>query len=248
MVIFNTNQRLSALKKLCYKAHWEIMKGTTAQARDYCTKEETRVDGPWETGKFPDDGGKRSDLIAFAEAIKKNSMSSVFDTHTHMILKYPRGFQLVSQHFLMKSSSEWRNVNVKVFWGSTGVGKTRLVHETAGSDLYKVQVYPWFDGYMGQKSILFDEFYGQIQVSHMLNLLDGYSLQLGVKGAFTAAAWTQVYITSNSPPSQWWTKIDEKSRLRISTIPQETRRAIARRIDAIYCLTTDATFINDKDL
>lgn len=32
--------------------HFEVRKGTREQARDYCRKEETRVDGPWELGTW----------------------------------------------------------------------------------------------------------------------------------------------------------------------------------------------------
>lgn len=42
---------LTACKKLLPKAHWEPRKGTQEQAIEYCTKEDTRVDGPWELGE-----------------------------------------------------------------------------------------------------------------------------------------------------------------------------------------------------
>ena len=37
-VLFSSNKRLSALKKLHSRAHWEPRKGTHQQAVDYCTK------------------------------------------------------------------------------------------------------------------------------------------------------------------------------------------------------------------
>jgi len=39
-------KRLSGLKKICPKSHWEIVKINNG-AHDYCMKEDTRVEGPW---------------------------------------------------------------------------------------------------------------------------------------------------------------------------------------------------------
>lgn len=47
-------QRLSFLKKLEQRTHWELAKCPQA-ARKYCSKEATRVAGPWEYGEAPRD-------------------------------------------------------------------------------------------------------------------------------------------------------------------------------------------------
>lgn len=44
-VIFKKKQRFTAVVKLLKKAHWEKRKGTREEARDYCMKADTRVDG-----------------------------------------------------------------------------------------------------------------------------------------------------------------------------------------------------------
>ena len=49
-VAFKCNKRLSILKKVHPTAHWERRKGTHNDARAYCSKEDTRVAGPWEIG------------------------------------------------------------------------------------------------------------------------------------------------------------------------------------------------------
>lgn len=46
-------------------AHIEVRRGSRDQARAYCMKEETRVDGPWEFGEWQSGGqGKRNDIHA----------------------------------------------------------------------------------------------------------------------------------------------------------------------------------------
>ena len=59
----NKPQRMSGMKKLIPRAHFEGRKGTRQQARDYCMKQDTRVAGPWEHGTFSAGGqGRRNDI------------------------------------------------------------------------------------------------------------------------------------------------------------------------------------------
>lgn len=234
-VWFKQMKRLSAVKKLSARAHWEVMRGTAQQAIDYCTKEDTRVDGPFEAGEKPIHQGKRSDLVNLHNDIKSGvSMDDLLETHSGAIMKFTRGFQFVSAHYLQKSCQEFRFVKCHIYWGATGTGKTRKVHELDPS-VYVVDNYPWWDGYNGQKSVLFDDFYGGVPAHKMLRLLDGYSVQLPVKGGFTWAQWETVYITSNTPPMDWYTKKEIINGLPInrSSIPDQVRDAMFRRFTTI---------------
>jgi len=49
---FKSKPKLSALKKICAKAHFKPVLINNG-AHDYCMKEDTRVDGPWEFGVKP---------------------------------------------------------------------------------------------------------------------------------------------------------------------------------------------------
>lgn len=51
-VLFPRNVRLSALKKHCGKAHFSPVRRDNG-ASDYCLKEDTRLEGPWEHGIKP---------------------------------------------------------------------------------------------------------------------------------------------------------------------------------------------------
>lgn len=51
-VHWSAPKALSAMKQLDSGAHWEVC-ASPAQALEYCMKEETRVDGPWEFGTKP---------------------------------------------------------------------------------------------------------------------------------------------------------------------------------------------------
>lgn len=48
---------------LDHQPHCEARRGSREQAKAYCSKEETREDGPWEEGTFENGGqGRRTDL------------------------------------------------------------------------------------------------------------------------------------------------------------------------------------------
>lgn len=51
-VNFKDPQRISVLQKLAPKGHFEKVKVNNG-ADDYCLKEDTRVEGPWELGNKP---------------------------------------------------------------------------------------------------------------------------------------------------------------------------------------------------
>jgi len=59
------------------KAHLEQRRGTDAQARDYCAKEDTRQLGPFEVGSWAGKQGQRSDLATYAEAVRKHAQAGM---------------------------------------------------------------------------------------------------------------------------------------------------------------------------
>ena len=67
---FTCVKRLTALKKISASAHWEFRRGTHTDAKKYCMKEDSRVNGPWEIGQERDSQGKRNDLEAIGALVK----------------------------------------------------------------------------------------------------------------------------------------------------------------------------------
>ena len=79
-----------------------------------------------------------------------------------------------------KYRNVFRQMTVTYIFGPTGTGKTRSVKEGCGySNCYAVSDYHHpFDGYRGQKVMLFDEFHSSLPLNSMLQYLDGYPLEL----------------------------------------------------------------------
>ncbi len=95
-----------------------------------------------------------------------------------------------------------------VYWGPTGLGKTRLAMEEAGPDAWIMMPrnanVSWFDRYDGQENCVFDEFCGDMPWRMLLRVLDRYALTLPIKGGWCNWAPRKIWITSNHHPNEWY--------------------------------------------
>jgi len=186
----------------CDRLHLEARRGTQNEAIEYCKKE----------GNYEEHGeaavqGRRSDLEAVAEGVVNgNTVRQIAQEFPVQYIKYNRGIEKL--HFILNESPAWRAVQVNVIWGAAGTGKTRAAYEI-DPELYAVipgHTGVWWDGYCGQKTILLDDFYGWMPFHFLLRVLDGYKLQLEVKGGRVWAQWDRVVITSNRGPQEWYNR------------------------------------------
>lgn len=227
--------------------HVEIMRAGTKENTIYCRKEYTKVRGPWKYGIMVECKGFRSDLAEAAAEIKKGtSKREMAEKYPTTVIKYARGLQ--DFRHTIDACPKWRQMEVEYVWGETGTGKSRYAWDSVAevTDLYKVENDgQWWDGYDGQKAILFDDFNSQVPIYKFLTWLDGHPLQVPVKGAFVYAKWTRVIITSNidpeklymkkhvSPPGaatqDWWE----------DTLEEAHRRALRRRITKVIHMQRD---------
>lgn len=202
-------------------AHLEIRAGSRAQAIQYCSKTASRVDGPWYFGCCkPGSGGQgeRNDLKKIAEEIKTYGLPTAIDANPGAYIKFTRGMESYARHCMPKPP-RWRNLSVTTLVGRAGVGKSRLVYKSHAQETIYPLMNPdggvlWFDGYDRQDVLLIDDFDGWISYKKLLRLLDGYPLQVQVKGSVTTAFWTKVYITSNTPIESWYPTMTDLSALR----------------------------------
>lgn len=187
--------------------HVEPRRGTRIEARDYCKKDDTRVDGPYEHGEWVGDG-ERTDLAKLFDGVRAGKSDlTLFEEQPEGYARHYRAIHHIRSLYAAEAAKNWREIKTIVYYGDTGEGKTRRVFEdTPAEDLFVKEstLDKFWDGYTGQKVLLLDDFYGQIPYSDLLRILDGYKLQRNVKNSVTWAAWTTVYITSNSHPRDWY--------------------------------------------
>lgn len=227
-IMFNSSMKQSTLKNMIKRAHLEIAKGSPLQNYKYCTKDNKIL---IEKGKFPDKGqGRREDLNVFTEKILNEKIldrTEILINHKEIIAKFPRFESRCIESRCEKLLKERKKLErqVIVYYGLTGVGKSRKVREQE-EDLYVVpepsaKTIWWFDGYTGQEAVLFDDFYGGMKYNYLLQITDRYGMQVPVKGGFTWWCPLRIYFTSNESPELWYKKFDNSALMRRITKKEE---------------------------
>ena len=198
------NQRFSRMKGLFPRAHIEVAKGRADQNRDYCTKDEGRLDGPWEFGTLPVQG-RRMDMEALQRDLKSGMpMSEIKDVHFSAYMRYSKA---ISEYRLLTAKPRNWEMRILVLWGATGTGKSRYCHDNYPEAYWKTknsgQMQFW-DGYTGEETIIVDEFYGWLTFDFMLRFIDRYPCNLEIKHGTVPMLAKTVVFTSNKHPKDWY--------------------------------------------
>lgn len=217
--------RIPAFQKMTglIGAHCEKRKGTREEAREYCMKSATRIEGPFEVGEWKEGGqGKRTDLDEVAKMVKdKKPIVEIADTFPTQFIKFHRGIEKL--HFTLN-----RPVKMKpnVYWihGPSGVGKTKLAYERSPNAYWKMNGNKWWDGYDGSSDVIIDDFKGDLEFAYLLRILDRYPINVEVKGGTIHFNPQNIYITSLEGPLHYIPYTEDKTQL-------------LRRIDEIIDLT-----------
>lgn len=141
------------------------------------------------------------------EILKTGTLQDVAEQCPTVFAKYHKGLAALKS-ITSKPKENWNKLEVIIKIGPPGCGKTRWAFENF-PDLYRVSIPKktgqlWFDGYEGQETILLDDFYGEIAYATLLHLLDGYPMQVQIKGGFVWKNWKRVIITSNEYIENWY--------------------------------------------
>ncbi|MHA2023281.1 MAG: hypothetical protein ACTSWQ_06435, partial [Candidatus Thorarchaeota archaeon] len=217
----NTPQYINFIKECLFKdpgVHVQLRTGTDARekCRNYCKKTYTRVEGPYEWGTWVQDG-QRSDIDKIKIAIEDGaSVGDVMETNFKTAVRIPHALKLYKQVQQRKEAMEEREVDVRVYYGPTGTGKTRAAMDEAKAlcdgDVTKVYILSqprqrggalWFDGYEGGDVIIVDDYYDWISTTDLLRFTDRYPARFETKGGTIFANWKHVFITSNFHPLEW---------------------------------------------
>lgn len=221
MVIFGKNmRRKSVVEAFGGQGHCELSKSSKLER--YVWKEDTRIPGTqFEFGNKPIRRSVKHDWDRVWELAKENTLD---DIPKSILVPHYRTIQAIARDYL-KPSAQIRTINV--YWGGTGLGKSRRAWHEAGMDAFpKDPRTKFWDGYRDQENVVIDEFRGDISISHMLRWTDRYPVIMEVKGSSRNYKVKNLWITSNIHPRDWWPDLDE-----------ETRKAVLRRMKITNFIT-----------
>lgn len=199
--------------------HVEPARGSPRQNRDYCRKSSVPIamlDGDipkfFEIGELPRQGG-RTDLQEIAKAVTQGTtISNIAHEFPSEFIKYSHGIKQF--HAIVSSKPRDITVVPVVSWwfGRTGVGKSRRAFELYGTDAYIKMTDKWWDGYSGQKVVIFDDYRASLCPFHeLLRILDRYPYRVQFKGGSIELSASVFVITTPHRPEVTWSNRTQES-------------------------------------
>nr|WAE42687.1 MAG: replication associated protein [Cressdnaviricota sp.] len=198
----------------------DVCNGNEEQNKNYVTKADDRIAGPWEFGTYDINRGvvgHRTDLDDVFSMIKAGkTFKQIAEAHPSDAIRYTSNIQNTMMS-IQELPPVQRDVKVVTLWGVTGVGKTHRIMMRY-PDIY--QVIPGRDpwgNYQGETEILFDEFEeDKWTIQQMNRFLDKWRCKLDSRYHDRYARWTTVFICANSDPQGWY--IREKNGMIIQSL------------------------------
>lgn len=205
------HMRLGELKRVySSRAHWERSRGTIDENEKYCSKAESRVIGPFESGDKPE-GGQQAQKRKWAEVL---ALAQAGQTRNEILVAMPelapchRGIDALIETTRPLCATS-REIKVFYIYGPTGVGKTHHAL-TRFPNAYLVRgayvAGKSFDQYQWEDTIILDEWCPlEWPLTLMNSLLDKWKCPLQCRYQNKYAMWNTVVITSNVPPVDCYT-------------------------------------------
>lgn len=174
-------------------------------AAAYCKKEDTRVDGPYEFGKLPQQG-KRTDVTAFRDAVFSGATDAELVNDDGLVSTWVRFQNLASR--LRNSKCAPRRLSdapsVTLCIGKPRTGKSSWVFKNYPT-CYEKPSAKWWTRYSGEPLVVLDDFNGShCSFTDLKLMLDRNRFVCDIKnGDFELQADTFI-ITTNHHPKYWY--------------------------------------------
>jgi len=199
-------KRLAAVKKLLTRAHWGITWCTKGKGKDkpftYCAE-----DGDVVYNIDNRRQGKRSDLDDVYKMCKAGaSMSDIMETEPPY--QAARTAELYMKHVVKKRKISPR----EILWyhGPPGSGKSYAAHTEHGESYFSKSPGKWWDGYAGEKTVIFDDFRPTwFSLDEFLRLTDIYHVRGEIKGGTLDLPYEKLIITCVWPPQEAFAGMQE---------------------------------------
>lgn len=174
---------------------------------DYVTKLETRVAEIPAFGDMSSEQGNRTDLdVVYADIANGMSIWEVMDKYTRT---FARNHGAISKLCAMYDKPRpYGDCHVEIWYGVTGSGKSHKAYHTFPDAYRKTVPGKWWEGYRGQKDVIFEEFNPEedkeLRLPELLKILDKYPYQVEIKGASMQLKANRFIFTTNIDPRGWY--------------------------------------------
>lgn len=253
---FDNQVRVSTVKNTFGKfIHIDKAQGSHSQCIAYCEKsgdslaekKETQVEGSfWETGERPLDRTERRESVwaGVYELAKTGDFTAldIIDANPSLSCHLEKIEALVSRCKAQKSKKQWREVTVFLIYGDTATGKTTWAYEHhSEGGIYRVTDYEHpYEGYTGEKTIVYDEFDHRartMNLSSILQLIDRFPLGAALTRRYSnlVPEFVKVVFISNESPNCMYLRATHKQ-----------WNAFLRRINHIYRFENDGVIVEEN--
>lgn len=171
----------------------------------YCSKEDTRIDGPYSYGKFPNlvkkSSTTRKRIRDWDRALELTKEGRVKEVEAAILIPHVSNLQKI--HHLFGAPTGTEEPRGLWIYGAPGTGKSFYARTTYPEAYIKAQN-KWWDGYVNHGAVLLEDLdkLGSC-LSHYLKIwLDSYPFHGEIKGGSVNTCYTVFVITSNYTPSE----------------------------------------------
>lgn len=205
---FRSFQGKMGLPRSC---HVEKANGTPSQNKEYCSKEGDF----FEIGDFAEcpvhnsraGGSKKSASQRVHELWKRTRrIRDAFNQPANEALSYNsiRLMEMYAKYDDPRPVSP-DTLEVTAIFGPSGSGKSRFVDTVTDGQAYRPISYKWWEGYDGDRAVVFDDIRGDFCKFHeLLKVLDIYPFRVETKGGSRQLQARSIFLTAPRSPVLLW--------------------------------------------
>lgn len=194
-IVFECNKRMSALKKLLPRAHWDLRRGTHEQAVEYCKKDGHFI----ERGEPPMSKRKQGEMEQerWKSARHAAEEGRFDDIPSDIYVKFRTNLHKIHEDAQVVPASQ-EILDFHWWCGATGTGKSKTARDE-NPGYYVKQTNKWWDGYKGQPCVIIEEWSPEMKMlgNYLKQWCDHHPFSAETKGGTKCIRPPKIIITSN---------------------------------------------------